>query len=240
VVSAGSYILSALALAAVGLSIGFSAYRVRQRLMPAWTGAPGRLIESIVALALLIWLGELLGTAQILYAWTLVTAAVLTAVLTRAFLPAGLVAAGDPPPPPVAKASSGVVPPTAPPAAETQSLDLEELKRIWPSVIDKLRETSPALAATFEDARPIAIADDGVEIGFPVDATFNKRKAEAPDKRELMANALESVLGQPLRLAYVLLDGESEPETEQAAADEIDHDAMVEKLKSEFDAEEVG
>jgi hypothetical protein len=122
VVSAGSYLLSALALAAVALSIGFSAYRIRQRLMPAWTGAPGRLIESIVASALLIWLGELLGTVQIFYAWTLVAAAVLIAVLMWAFLPAGPVAAGDPPPPPVAKASSGVVPPATPPAGGTSLL----------------------------------------------------------------------------------------------------------------------
>ncbi len=121
-VSAGSYILSTLALAALGLSIGFSAYRLRQRFMPAWRGAPGRLVEAVVAIALLIWLGELLGTAQIFYGWALVGASVLAAVLTWAFLPAGPVAAGDPPPPPVAKASSGVVPPATPPAGETSLL----------------------------------------------------------------------------------------------------------------------
>jgi DNA polymerase-3 subunit gamma/tau len=160
---------------------------------------------------------------------------------TKVAEPAGPVAAGDPPPPPVAKASSGVVPPATPPAAETKSLDLDELKRIWPSVVDKLRETAPALAATFEGARPVSLDDDGLTVGFPADSTFNKRKAEAPDKRELMAEAIELVLGERLRLAYVLLDGETTPKPEeQAPAEEIDHDAMVEKLKSEFDAEEVG
>jgi len=159
---------------------------------------------------------------------------------TKVAEPAGPVAAGDPPPPPVAKASSGVVPPATPPAAETESVDLDELKRIWPSVVDKLRESSPALAATFEGARPVAIDEEGLKIGFPADSTFNKRKAEAPDKRELMADAIESVLGQRMRPTYVLLDGESELQAEQAPADEIDHDAMLEKLKSEFDAEEVG
>jgi DNA polymerase-3 subunit gamma/tau len=172
---------------------------------------------------------------------------------TQASSAAGPVAAGDPPPPPVAEASSGAVPPAPPPAAEAESAsdhppteaenpgaDLDAIKRVWPSVLDKLRETSPALAATFEGARPVAISDGGLEVGFPGDATFNKRKAEAPDKRELMAEAIESVLEERLRLAYVLLDGESEPETERAPAGEIDHDALVEKLKSEFDAEEVG
>jgi DNA polymerase-3 subunit gamma/tau len=161
---------------------------------------------------------------------------------TSASQAAGPVAAGDPPPPAVAEASSGAGPPTTPPAAETQSLDLEEFKRIWPSVVEKLRESSPALAATFEGARPIGVSDDDLQIGFPAELTFNKRKAEAPDKRELMAAALEAVLGQPLRPSYVLLDEETKPEadTEQAPAEEIDHDALVEKLKSEFDAEEVG
>jgi DNA polymerase III subunit gamma/tau len=151
---------------------------------------------------------------------------------------AGPVAAGDPPPPAVAEASSGAVPPTTPPAAETQSLDLEELRRIWPSVVEKLRETSPALAATFDGARPVDCGDDELKVGFPADATFNKRKAEASDKRELMAEAIEAVVGERVRPSYVLLEGEGE--SEQAPADEIDHDAMVEKLKSEFDAEEVG
>jgi DNA polymerase-3 subunit gamma/tau len=153
---------------------------------------------------------------------------------------AGPVAAGDPPPPAMAKASSGAVPPTTPPAAETQSLDLDQLKRVWPSVIDKLRETAPALAATFDGARPVSLDEEGLTIGFPAELTFNKRKAEAPDKRELMADALEAISGRRLRLSYVLLDGEAAPAEKPPAGDEIDHDAMVEKLKSEFDAKEVG
>jgi hypothetical protein len=126
VVSAGAYILGVLAVAAVALSLGFSAYRLRQRLLPDWTGAPARLVESVIAIALLIWLGEILGTLQILYGWTLVASSLLLAGalawcvrparLDKASQPAGPVGAGDPPPPPVAEASSGEVPPTPPPA----------------------------------------------------------------------------------------------------------------------------
>jgi hypothetical protein len=103
-------------LVVVGGSIGFTAYRLRQRLMPAWEGAPGRLVESIVAIALLIWLGEILGTVGLFYDWIFVGASLLIAIAAKALLPAGPVAVGDPPPLPVAKASSGAVPPTAPPA----------------------------------------------------------------------------------------------------------------------------
>ena len=92
-VSVGTYVVGALALAVVGLSIGFSAYRLRRRLMPAWDGAPARLVESVVAIALLVWLGEVLGTLGLLYAWAFVIAAVVLAAGSAA-LPAGPVAAG--------------------------------------------------------------------------------------------------------------------------------------------------
>jgi DNA polymerase III subunit gamma/tau len=128
-------------------------------------------------------------------------------------------------------------------AAPAGQLDLEQIANTWPAVLDKLRETSPALAATFDGARPVALDEEGLKVGFPAELTFNKRKAETPDKRELMADAIEDVMGERLRPTYVLLDGETAaPEEEEAKAPEgeIDHDALVEKLKSEFDAEEVG
>jgi len=140
-------------------------------------------------------------------------------------------------------------PPAGPPEVVTGpaglgDVVLEDVTRVWPAVIDKLRETSPALAATFEGARPIEVdgAEKIVTIGFPAENTFNKRKAEAPEKREQMEVALESVVSEKLRPVYVVLEGEAPaaPAEEAPSSNEIDHDALVEKLKSEFDAEEVG
>ena len=117
-------------------------------------------------------------------------------------------------------------------------LELEQVARVWPAVLEQLRQASPALTATFEGARPVGLEEGAVKIGFPANATFNKRKAEAPDKRELVAAAFEAVAGEKLKPVFVLLDGE--PDAEESAEDEIDHDALVERLKREFDAEEVG
>ena len=85
--SLGSYLLGVAQLAVVVFAVGFSAYRLRQRLLPGWDGAPARLIESIVAVALVIWLSQILGTFGLFYAGALIVASILLAtgvhLLTR-------------------------------------------------------------------------------------------------------------------------------------------------------------
>lgn len=78
-IGAGSYVLSAVLLAALALSLGFAAFRIRRHLLPGWQGAPGRLVELVLAVALLVWLCELLGLFGLFYAWTLVVEALLLA-----------------------------------------------------------------------------------------------------------------------------------------------------------------
>ncbi len=87
-VSLGSYLLGVVQVAAVVGSLGFAAYRLRARLLPAWRGAPARLVEAIVGVALLIWISELLGTFSLFYAGTLIAASVLLAI-GLALLPGG-------------------------------------------------------------------------------------------------------------------------------------------------------
>ncbi len=81
-VSAGSYFLSGALLAALVLSMGFSAVLLRRRLLPEWEGAPARLVEAVVGVALVIWLAELLGIFGLLYAEVLVGASLLLAGAT--------------------------------------------------------------------------------------------------------------------------------------------------------------
>jgi DNA polymerase III subunit gamma/tau len=136
----------------------------------------------------------------------------------------------------------GEASPTGP--AGQGDLDLEKLKQIWPAVLDQLGKTAPALAAFFEEARPVGLdpAEAVVEISFPASATFNKRKAETPEQRERVAEALQAVTGQSLKPVYVLLDDDAPTsEASEAKADEgMDEQELLERLKSEFDAKEVG
>jgi len=145
-------------------------------------------------------------------------------------------AAPEPPPEPEPSADP------APSAGPADGDDLDRLSRLWPAVLDQVRESgAPALAALYEGARPVAIdrEESTLTVGFPASSTFNKRKAEAPEKREQLAAALESVAGERLAPVYVLLDGEAEAEAAPPPEGGVDEDAMVEKLESEFNAEEV-
>ncbi|MGN6202825.1 MAG: hypothetical protein ACTHNY_10540 [Solirubrobacterales bacterium] len=110
-VDLGSYLLGAIQLALVLVPICFSAYRLRQKLLPAWIGAPARLVESVAAVALLIWISEILGTVGLFYAGALIAASLLVAG-TVALWPAGPAAAGDPPSP--ATTQETVPPATSP------------------------------------------------------------------------------------------------------------------------------
>jgi len=80
-VDLGSYLVGVLQVAAVVGSVGFAAHRLRGRLLPDWQGAPARLVEAIVGVAILIWASEFLGTFSLFYAGALVAACVLVAVL---------------------------------------------------------------------------------------------------------------------------------------------------------------
>jgi DNA polymerase-3 subunit gamma/tau len=123
---------------------------------------------------------------------------------------------------------------------DEEPLDLERMVRLWPAVLDQMRQSGSAmLSALFEEARPVGVDRESevLRIGFPASATFNKRKAEAAEQRERFSEALRTVIGEQLRPVYVMLDGE--PAEEGGGAEEVDEAALLERLKSEFDAEEV-
>jgi DNA polymerase-3 subunit gamma/tau len=144
---------------------------------------------------------------------------------------------------PAAGAPSG--PPAGAPPSPAAAQDLAQVTRIWPSILAKLDEKAPALKATFDGARPVAFSDEGLTIGFPPDQPFNKRKAESPDRRQELIDAFVAVIGEPVAPTYVLLEEDEAvaaappPDTPAPGSGEIDEDELLERLKSEFDAEEV-
>ncbi|MGQ0803334.1 MAG: hypothetical protein ACT4PI_05665 [Actinomycetota bacterium] len=60
--SAGTYLAGTAAVLAVGVALGWGAWRLRGALMPEWTGPPARLAEIVIAVAVPVGLGQLLGS----------------------------------------------------------------------------------------------------------------------------------------------------------------------------------
>ena len=58
----GRYLLGVIELVLLLVPAWFGAARVRARLLPRFEGAPAQLATAVLALALLIWTAEVLGT----------------------------------------------------------------------------------------------------------------------------------------------------------------------------------
>ena len=103
-----------------------------------------------------------------------------------------------------------MVEPDPEPAPSADDLDLDKLNQIWPTVLEALRASaSGPTASYFEGTRPISAGGGKVEIGFPPEASFNRRNAEKPERREQLTAALLAVTGEQLEVAYGDLDGEA-------------------------------
>ena len=89
------------------------------------------------------------------------------------------------------------------------------------------------LSAALSAATPTALEGDRLTIAFPADAAFVKKKAE--QGRDLVATAVRGITGQPLSLHFEL----SEAIAPAAGPATLDHEQLIERLRAEFDAEEV-
>jgi hypothetical protein len=76
-VSFGDYLGGVVGLAAVAVPMGLAAVRLRGRLLPGWVGAPARLAEAVLGVALLTVLLQILGGFGILYVGVLIPAALV-------------------------------------------------------------------------------------------------------------------------------------------------------------------
>jgi DNA polymerase-3 subunit gamma/tau len=138
--------------------------------------------------------------------------------------------AEPPPPPQPAREGNGNGSPLAAPA------DLGTVREVWPAVLDTVRGQNHMLAAVLADARPCDLRDDALVIAFTPDKSFLCRKAEDTANRQLVADAVRSLVGRPLRVQYELREAEEDC---APSAPELTDEEMVERFKAEFEAEEI-
>ena len=118
--------------------------------------------------------------------------------------------------------------------------ELDGVVELWPGVLDEMRQQGAGLlSAVVGHARPVGLDADArtLTIAFPPDSAFNLRKADGKESREVVANAIGTVLGAPLRPVFTMLEeGAHETDADQAAAG---GDDLLERFVTEFDAEVV-
>lgn len=118
-------------------------------------------------------------------------------------------------------------------------LDLERMTRIWPAVLDAIATAAPGpVASYFEGTRPVGVEGNRIEVGFAADAAFNRRNAEKPERRQKLIDAIRTVTGDRFEVGFTTFEGGPSPEA-GAAAPTMSEEELVERVKSEFNAEEV-
>jgi DNA polymerase-3 subunit gamma/tau len=114
--------------------------------------------------------------------------------------------------------------------------DLESLQALWPAVVELVGMENKMLSAVLVDARPVAMAGEDLTVAFASSAAFLKKKAEHPDNRAIVSDALRQLSGGRWRLSYELLEADADAASELPAPTE---EEWVARFMEEFDAEEL-
>ena len=124
-----------------------------------------------------------------------------------------------------------------PAQAITDALSLDAAIGSWPAVLDLVKGQNSMLATALAAARPVAVGERELTLGFPSGASFLKRKAEQDEHRRVAAEALKTVTGHRVTLRCELR--EEEDEAEQTGEPALSGEELVRRFMEEFDAEEL-
>jgi DNA polymerase III subunit gamma/tau len=114
---------------------------------------------------------------------------------------------------------------------EPDALDLDGVSELWPAVLENIEAERPLLANALRSARPVALGDGELTLGWAESAGLSRKKAEDAGNREAIVQAIRAVTGASLRLAHELRS-----ETDEPAAT-MSEDELIERFVEEFEAE---
>jgi hypothetical protein len=116
-------------------------------------------------------------------------------------------------------------------------LDIDGFRALWPAVLDSIREVNGLLCACLSNARPVALEGATLTIAFDQREGFQRKKADAPANRQIIIDAVRSITGITPKVVFDLRDLAAEEATGAAAPPT--EDELLDRLKAEFDAEEI-
>ena len=145
--------------------------------------------------------------------------------------PEGVV--GEPAPAPVA------TPEPAHPA-EPVHADAEHIGRAWPRILGILEQRSPHLHAFLQGSEVQRVADGLVTVG--VNGGVAVAMLDRPDERGAIERVLKDMTGETLLIKVVELPSAAAaaaaaPAAAQADDGPVDHNRIIEEIRSAFDAE---
>ncbi len=128
-------------------------------------------------------------------------------------------------------------PPAPAPDPQPAPRDLESVLELWPAVVELVRSEHALLGALIAEARPLAVDGEDLTLAFDASAQFLKKKAEDPDNRAAVSEALRALAGGRWRLSYELREALAEEDGPQEGG--RSEEEWVARFMQEFDAEEL-
>jgi DNA polymerase-3 subunit gamma/tau len=150
----------------------------------------------------------------------------------------------DAPEPPPAAAPAEPVPaprPEPPPAPDAEHppvvADVEHLQRLWPQVLAELEREAPPVHGFLDGSTVTAVDNGSVTVGVPSAMRLDMLKR--PEHRRRLLDILEALAGRPLDVGFELVAAPAPAERSgPEPAPALDHDRLVQELKTMFNAVE--
>ncbi len=128
------------------------------------------------------------------------------------------------------------------PGNDLPAPSIEQLTSHWSEIVVRLEAISPRLATVLASARPLQMEGYKLQVGFAESESFSRKTAESPANRDHLSGAIRAELqAHAVPVIVAVPDDEFVPAAgggDEAAADGLDADELIAKLKEEFDAKE--
>lgn len=88
-------------------------------------------------------------------------------------------------------------------ASATITHTLDDIERAWPQVIEVVKARQISTGLFLAEASPVDVTGEAVVLGLPEEFQFHKETLEAPEKRKMVEEAFNQVLGVRFPVQFV-------------------------------------
>lgn len=125
---------------------------------------------------------------------------------------------------------------------KTADFNFELVQKMWPLVLDELKEKYKPTHALLLMAMPVKVKDNLIEIQFEVEAKFQKELVEREDHFKKIRDTISRILGRKVNIHLTIREEKKEEilsEKKVVKKEKMNEEEIVKLLKTEFDAESI-